>query len=121
MLLLSLLLLEIILILGMGYFIVRKLTNHFKYHTQIKSFEPIIDKYTVERAVYNGVVSAIKQLDVEKEQYIIENSHKERSANEIYITKDSSDTPVKYSEGNLVPFNLTEAEKAILNMFYNKE
>jgi hypothetical protein len=123
--LLPLLLLELIVILGIGYFIVKRLTSkptEVHHHNHMEE-DPTLDKYAVERAVRDGVISAIKQLDVEKEQdrYISESSRRERASGGVYMIGDRSDEPAKKAGGNLVPFNLNEQEKEILNMFYNED
>jgi hypothetical protein len=122
--LLTIILLELIVVLVIGYFIVKRLTSKPK---QIPCAPQIVDakmdNYAIERAVQNGVVSAIKQIDADKirEKNIIESARRENSVGNVYTTTDPSDEPVKYSGGNLVPFNLSESEKEVLNMFFGKD
>jgi len=121
--LLSIILLELIVVLGIGYFIVKKLTSKPK---EVVKFappqEPIVDSYAIERAVQKGVISAIKEIDTDKarEKHIKDTARRERAQGSVYMTPDGSDEPVKRAGGNLVPFNLTESEKEILNMFYDE-
>lgn len=122
--LLSLILLELIVVLGIGYFVVKKLTD--KPKEVIKHLPPQespIDNYAIQRAVQNGVISAIKELDANKarEKYIVESAKRERAQGGVYMIGDGSDEPVKRAGGNLVPFNLTEQEKETLNMFYGED
>jgi hypothetical protein len=75
----------------------------------------------MERAVREGMKSAIRELESEKE---IEKEIMDKLKNVdknmgIYASTDSSDGPVKRSGGNLIPFGLSEEEKRLLEMFYN--
>jgi hypothetical protein len=69
--------------------------------------------------IRDGVKAAIQELSYEEEKSK-EFEKKRRGPEQIYGTvKD--DGFVKYSGGNLVPYNLTRSEKSLLEMFYGNE
>jgi len=101
------------------YFMLKRLS-----YPIIVEKERIVEKHsavTMERAVREGMKSAIREMESEKkiEKEIMNKLKRDNKNMGIYATTDGSDEPVKSSGGNLVPFGLTEEEKYLLNMFYS--
>jgi predicted Holliday junction resolvase-like endonuclease len=101
------------------YFMLKRLSQPI-----IIEKERVIEKQssvTMERAVREGMKSAIREMESEKQiQKEIDARLKRKDEDMgVYASTDDSDAPVKRSGGNLVPFGLSDEEKKILNMFYN--
>lgn len=116
LLILGIVFLESVIIASVVYFIV----NYFH-------LKPINDKIQVKvdnkiinsDVIRDGVKSAIQEIIYENEQEKIL-TKKMRRPESFYINNNSSnDRPVKRSGGNLIPFNMTDEEKSVLEMFYS--
>ena len=84
--------------------------------------ERIIEKpFNMERAVREGMKSAIREIESEKqiEKEILNKLKRSNENMGIYASTDKGDEPVRRSGGNLVPFGLSDDEKKVLEMFYN--
>jgi hypothetical protein len=94
----------IVLVVGM-YFILR-------YFSKIKSF----DNNITSDMIHDGVKSAMQEISYEEQ---VKKTNKRRTdiPTPIYSTLQH-DEPV-VSDGDLIPYGLTEKEKATLEMFYN--
>jgi hypothetical protein len=100
------------------YFMLKRLSQPI-----IVERERIVEKQssvTMEQAVREGMKSAIREMESEKqiEKEIMDKLKRNNENMGVYASTDGSDEPVKHSGGNLVPFGLTEEEKRLLNMFY---
>jgi hypothetical protein len=100
------------------YFMLKRLSQPI-----IIEKERIVEKQssvTMERAVREGMKSAIREMESEKqiEKEIVDKLKRNNENMGVYASTDGSDESVKHSGGNLVPFGLTEEEKHLLNMFY---
>ena len=71
---------------------------------------PVITPDTIR----DSIKEAVRDIEYENELIV---EKKEKSPESIY-NRLTADTPVRKSGGNLVPYNLTEKEKEILEMFY---
>lgn len=67
--------------------------------------------------IRDGVKSALQEMAFEKEQEKIHDKKMNRPEN-VYSSVPQ-DTPVRRSGGNLVPYGLSDDEKAALEMFYD--
>lgn len=86
--------------------------------------ERVVEKSSassIERAVREGMKSAVRELENEKQiQKEIEATLKRNNEDMgVYASTDDSEVPVKRSGGNLVPFGLSDEEKKVLEVFYN--
>ena len=110
-------LLEIIAILGISYLLLRLIISVSKKGTSIST-----DKSNIEKSIKDGFISAVKELEYEKEQEaelfktIKEKSNQSNGVySSIYKKEELIDT-----KGDLIPMNITDNEKEILRMFYNE-
>jgi uncharacterized protein YneF (UPF0154 family) len=111
-------LLELIVLVGGVYFTL-------KYFHKTKSPNHPIEVKVASRnitseVIRDGVKSALQEVAYEKEQEKIFEK-KRRQPDHVYSTLEKQDELVKHSGGNLVPFNLTESEKELLEMFYGDD
>ena len=110
-------LLELIILVGGVYLVL-------KYLSKLKSPSAPIEvkisgKNITSEVVRDGFKDAIKELEFEKEQ---EKLIMEKARNpETIFNAAWKDEPVTKSGGNLVPYNLTTSERAVLEMFYGDE
>ena len=78
-------------------------------------------KSDIEKEVKEGFKSAVKELEYEKDQNeeLMESIQKNDKGIGIFSSVDSEEQPI-HSGGELIPFGLSDSEKDILRMFYNK-
>ena len=110
-------LLEIIAILGISYLLLRLIISVSKKGTSIST-----DKSNIEKSIKDGFISAVKELEYEKEQEAeLFKTIKEKSnqSNGVYSSANKKEEPLN-TGGDLIPMNLTDGEKEILRMFYNQ-
>jgi len=86
--------------------------------------ERVVEKSSaasIERAVRDGMKSAIREMETEKQikKEIEDTLKRNNEGMGVYANIDEHDTPVKQSGGNLVPFGLSSEEKRILEMFFS--
>ena len=107
MLWISIILLEFIIIGVIAYFLVKL----------IKKKE---SKINIERSVKEGMKSAIKELEEEKnqEEELMKLLKSKNTAIGIFSSNDRVEEPINTTD--LIPANLTDSEKDILRMFYNQ-
>ena len=43
------------------------------------------------------------------------------SYDSIYVSNSLKETPIKHSDGDLIPYGLNDSDKALLEMFYDKD
>lgn len=112
MIIFAVILFQIILIIYGSNLLLKKLNNNASNKIQVKVEGNSINSEIIR----DGIKSAIQELAQEKEQdeWFIK---KHRQSEQIY-SNVANDVPVKHSGGYLVPFNLTDEEKTILEMFY---
>lgn len=111
----AVILFEIILIIFGTYFLLKKLRKQ----------ENVTDKIQVKvqgnsvsaEVIRDGVKAAMQELACEKEEESLF-IKKMKKAEHIYSNVTPNDAPVKHAGGYLVPFNLTDEEKAAVEMFY---
>ena len=92
-----------------------------KYVSKLKSPSAPIEvkvsnKNITSEVIRDGFKDAIKELEFEKEKEK-ENRNMFKNPESMY-SSTPQDEPVRHSGGNLIPFGLTESEKASLEMFY---
>jgi len=89
------------------------------FHKSLSVFDKIETKISSKTItsdiICDGVKSALQDITYEQEKI---RDRKIKSPEYIYSTT-SQDKPVRNSGGELIPFNLSEKEKELLNMFYN--
>lgn len=113
-------------LLGLGtlfFVMLRRLSKPIIIERVVEK-ERIVEKSSassIERAVREGMKSAIRELENEKQiQKEIEATLKRKDEDMgVYASTDDGESPVKRSGGNLVPFGLSDEEKRVLEMFYN--
>jgi uncharacterized protein YneF (UPF0154 family) len=107
LLIMVVILFELIVLVGGVYFTV-------KYFSKIKFSSNNI----TSNVVHDGVKSAMQEITYEEQKNKL---HKKKMEipTPIYSTLQH-DTPV-ISDGDLIPYGLTEKEKATLEMFYNSD
>ena len=116
----------VIVLLGLGtlfFVMLRRLSKPIIIERVVEK-ERVMEKSSsasIERAVREGMKSAIRELENEKQiQKEIEATLKRKNEDMgVYASTDESEAPVKRSGGNLVPFGLSDEEKRVLEMFYN--
>lgn len=114
----SVVLFEVILIIFGSAYLLKK----------FRKKENLADKIQVKvqgnsvkvETIRDGVKAAMQELAYEKEQEALF-IKKSKRAEHIYSNTNQSDAPVKHSGGNLVPFNLTDEEKEVMEMFYGND
>ncbi len=94
-------LLEIVIIVG-GVYLVLKLTK--SKPQSIKVTAPV-------RPIVDPIIRPTSKIKTNVRQ----------SHDSIYITGMSRETPVKHSGGDLVPYGLSDADRELLEMFYDKD
>jgi len=94
-----------------------------KYFKKIPSTPNKIEVRVTDRAITSevirdGVKSAIREITYEDEQEQLFEK-KRRAPEQVYSSASQEEEPIE-SGGELIPFDLTEREKASLRMFYSK-
>ena len=85
-----------------------------KYFSKIKPITSNNNNLTSD-AIRDGIKSAVQEIVYEK------SPHEKKTGIPSYIYSTlQHDEPVK-SDGDLIPYNLTEKEKTTLKMFYNND
>jgi len=106
-------LLEVIIIGGAIYYIINRLTKEkpeVKVHVTEKNV-------SISSAVIrDGVKSALREIQYEDERKKMETTTS-RKPSGVYSTNRPQE--VTNSGGELIPFNLSDEDKKLLNMFYN--
>lgn len=108
-------LLELIVLVG-GVYLTLK---YFRKSTTTtdKIEVKVSGKNITSDVIRDGVKSALQEVEYEKEQEKIFDKKMRRP--ERAYSSVPQDEPVKRSGGNLVPYGLSEDEKAALEMFYD--
>ena len=99
-------------LLGFGIYVFINFNKH-------KQEKPSINSNIIR----DGVKSAIQEIEEEneiKEDMKIDHRNKMRFSERVY-SNIPSDSPIKHSDGDLIPFDLSQEDKDLLNMFYSKE
>lgn len=110
-------LLELIVLVGGVYLALRYFRKQPTSPDKIEV--KVSGKNITSEVIRDGVKDAIREIAFEDEQEkLILKKH--RSAEHVY-SSSPKDEPVRKSGGNLVPFGLTEEEKIVLEMFYDKD
>lgn len=114
-------LLSILVLIGLGiltalFLILKKLS--------VFSFPQAIEKKdsNIESSVHNGLKSAIKELEYEKEEHELLMKgldQGQKGAMGVFNTSNQEE-PID-TQGYLIPANLNETEKELLRMFYNNQ
>ena len=109
-------LLEIIAILGILYLLLRLIISVLKKGMLIPT-----DKSNIEKSVKDGFISAVKELEYEKEQEVeLFKTIKEKSNRpEGIYSSAQRDEEIINSGGELIPMNLSSDERQILRDFYD--
>ena len=110
-------LLEIIVILGISYLLLRLIISVLK-----KGMSVSTDKPNIEKSIKDGFISAVKELEYEKEQEEeLFKTIKEKSnqSNGVYSSAHRGEEPID-TKGDLNPMNISIEEKQILRDFYNQ-
>lgn len=107
-------LLELIVLVG-GVYLALKLFR--KPPSTDKIEVKVSGKNITSDVIRDGVKSALQEISYEQEQEKI-HERKLRTPEHMYSTSPQ-DTPVRRSGGNLVPYGLSDSEKAALEMFYD--
>ncbi len=98
----------------------------YRYLKNYKPQEPVIvdrivavkEREDIETSVRNGMKSAVKELEYEKEQEeLMRKKMKSMMATEDPIYTGREEKPIK-SGGELIPFDITSDEREILRQFY---
>ena len=76
-------------------------------------------KTITSEVVRDGVKNAIREISYEDE--LEKSLQKKKFAAEQVYSSSPKDEPVRHSGGNLVPYGLTDSEKTVLEMFYEKD
>ena len=106
--------LELIVLLG-GVYLILKYISKIKTPVEVK----LSNSNITSEAIRDGFKDAIKEIEFEKE-LDREIKLKMRDPETIYSTIPQ-DKPVTISGGNLIPYGLTEDERTVLEMFYDKD
>jgi hypothetical protein len=110
-------LLELIILVGAVYLVL-------KYFNKVKSPNAPIEvkvsgKSITSEVIRDGVKSAIQEIAYEEEQ---ERIHDKKMKNPDHIISTTQqDEPVRKSGGNLIPYGLTDSERTVLEMFYDRD
>ena len=107
-------LLELIVLVGGVYITLRYLKKD--PITADKIEVKVVGKSITADVIRDGVKNAIREIAQEDEQERLFDK-KKKTAEQVYSSMPK-DTPVRNSGGNLVPYGLSDSEKAILEMFY---
>lgn len=114
----SVILFELIIVIFGSSYLLKKLRKkeNLSEKIQVKVQGNSVDAEVIR----DGVKAAMQEIAYEKEQesLFIKKSAK---AEHIYSNLQSNDAPVKHSGGHLVPFNLSDEEKAAVEMFYGND
>jgi len=106
---------EVIIIVG-GVYLILKI-NKTKNITPEKIQVNVSDKNITSEIVRDGVKSALQEIENEKKlEKTIKN--KMKFSERVYSSSEN-DAVVRNTGGELIPFNLSQKEKELLNMFYN--
>ena len=114
-------LLELVIVIG-GIFYILKYLSKLKIPITSDKIQVNLvggsGKVITSDTIRDGVKSAFQEMEYEKEQEKVF-YQKNKSAGAVYssIPKDS---PVKNSGGNLVPYNLSDDDKRLVEMFYGE-
>jgi succinyl-CoA synthetase beta subunit len=108
---------EVVILIG-GVYLVLKLTKSKPQSiTPEKIQVNVSGKIITSEVVRDGVKSALQEIENEKE---FEKSLRDKmKTSERVYSSSESDVVVRNSGGDLIPFNLSNEEKEVLNMFYN--
>jgi hypothetical protein len=101
-------LLELIVLLIGAYFFI-------KYFYKVKSSS---DKSITPEIIRDGIRSALQEITYNEEQ---EKLHEKKMKSPDYIYSTSHHDDPIISDGDLIPYGLTEKERTTLEMFYNKD
>jgi hypothetical protein len=104
----------IILLLGV-WFLLKK---YYK-PTQPSIKVDVSGRNVTPETIRDGVKSAFQEMEQEKE-YQKERKNKIKFSERVYSSTESGVT-VNNTGGDLVPFNLSDNDKELLNMFYNAD
>ena len=85
----------------------------------VKLFKTKISSSNIETSVKEGVKSAIKELEVEKEEEeeFLKKLDNNKPAIGVFSTVNREEEPINTKE--LIPMNLSDGEKELLRAFYN--
>lgn len=111
-------LLSVIAVIGIGIlgilFLILKKLSSLSPQIIVKNEQ----NFDIERSVKGGMITAIKQLEHEKEeQELLMKSLDKKGAMGVFNTANLEE-PID-TKGYLIPAHLTEEEKELLRMFYN--
>jgi len=106
---LVIILLELIVLSLIAYFIIKLIKKNDSR------------KINIEKSVKEGVKSAIKELETEKEEEeeLMESLDRNKPAMGVFSNVSDEERPMD-SGGELIPANLSDADKEILRMFYGQ-
>ena len=109
-------LLELIILVGGVYF-------SLKYFNKVKSSVPIevkvSNKNITSEVIRDGVKAALQEIVYEQEQEKIFEK-KRRSPEYVYSSAELKE-PIIKSNGELIPFNITDNERETLRQFYSSD
>ena len=107
-------LLELIVLLGGVYFILKYISK-IKTPVEVK----LSNSNITSEAIRDGFKDDIKEIEFEKE--LDKEVRAKMRGPEVVYSTIPQDKPVTISGGNLIPYGLTEDERTVLEMFYDKD
>ena len=110
-------LLQFLIIIGSMHFSLKYFKKEHKTADKIEV--KVSGKNITSEVIRDGFKDAIREIAYEDEQEKLIQK-KNREAEQVYSSYPK-DEPVRKSDGNLIPYGLTESEKEVLEMFYSKD
>ena len=110
-------LLELIIILGISYLLLRLIIPYLKKGMLVST-----DKPNIEKSIKDGFISAVKELEYEKEQEaeLFKTIKEKSNQSDGVYSSAQRDEEIINSGGELIPMNLSSDERQILRDFYNE-